>query len=119
MLGFEVEINGERSCLAGVAEFGVLTAILSWVRTPEMIAKEGAEAKKLELHVGGLTESNGGQAHVTWLNKDLLVGDEVRIRIVDTDHCDTPGRIEQVDPNADLKMRREYYERLKSEFESD
>ncbi|HZI88194.1 MAG TPA: hypothetical protein VFD48_15280 [Pyrinomonadaceae bacterium] len=72
MLRFEVEINGERSCLAGVAEFGVLTAILSWVKIPEMIAKEGEEARKLDLHVGGLTENNGGEAHVTWLNRDLL-----------------------------------------------
>jgi len=31
MRAFEVYINGERACLAGIGDDGVLTAIVSWV----------------------------------------------------------------------------------------
>lgn len=120
MIGFEVEINGQRTCLASVEEFGVLTAIASWVRTHAMVAEEGEQVKKLDLHVGGLKEgSDGSAAHITWLNKDLSVGDEIRMRIVNTDHFDEPAKIEAIDPHADLRRKREYYEQLKSEFEND
>ena len=120
MIGFEVEINGQRTCLASVDEFGVLTAIVSWVRTHAMVKEEGEQVKKLDLHVGGLKElSDGSAAHITWLNKDLSLGDEIRMRIVNTDHFDEPAKIEPIDQQADLKRKRVYYEQLKSEFEND
>ena len=117
MIGFEVEVNGERMCLAGVGDFGVLTTIISWVRTRATVSEEGEQVNKLELQVGGLKEADTGRAQITWLNKKLVPGDEIRIRIVNTDHVDEAARIEPIDPNADLKRKREYYERLKAEFE--
>lgn len=117
MIGFEVEVNGEKICLAGVGEFGVLTTIVSWVRTGAMVAEEGEQVNKLELHVGGLKEAGSASAHITWLNKNLVLDDEIKVRIVNTDHVDEAARIEPIDPDADLKNKREYYERLKAEFE--
>ena len=84
-----------------------------------MVAEEGEQVKKLDLHVGGLKEGDGGDVHITWLNKDLSLGDEIRMRIVNTDQFDEPAKIEPVDPAADLKRKREYYEQLRSEFEND
>jgi hypothetical protein len=98
MIGFEAEVNGEKTCLAGVGDFGVLTTIVSWVRTHAIVAKEGEGANKLDLHIGGLKEANTGDSHITWLNKNLVVGDEIRMRIVNTDHVDEAVRIEPIDP---------------------
>jgi hypothetical protein len=57
MLCFEVSLNGERLCTAGVGEYGVLSTILTWVwsRTEEVGSPEREERKrKPDLHVGGL-----------------------------------------------------------------
>jgi hypothetical protein len=118
MIAFEAEVNGVRACLSGVGEAGVLTAVLSWVKTHEMTAESGEQAGKLELQIGGLQQGDGEpDAHVTWLDSELAVGDEIRIRIVNASEIDEPLRIDRRDPEKELKKKREYYERLKKEFE--
>jgi hypothetical protein len=44
ILCFEVLINGTKVCTAGVGEFGLISAILSWVKcAPEECLDEGRE----------------------------------------------------------------------------
>ena len=86
MICFEVWVNGEKICLAGVGDSGVLDSIVGWG------GRQGRQLIKPNLHVGGLVNDE----HVRWTEKDhtLEVGDEVTIKIVEADAADEPVRKE-------------------------
>ena|ERR1700720_807373 len=91
MTCFQVEVNGERVCVAGLGEFGVLTATLSWVRNRHQSSTTTEAAAEIAFNVGGLTDSESRvDEFVDWVRKGLSVGDEVRITIVDVTDCDEP-----------------------------
>jgi hypothetical protein len=74
MRAFEVYINEERACLAGIGENGVLTAIVSWVSNDQ---------PQDRFEIGAL---NGlSRRHVSWGTFALNVGDEIRVKLVDVD----------------------------------
>ena len=79
MIAYEVSVNGERRCLAGVGARGVLSAILHWVN------HEGSESN---LRVGGLRSDLA--EHVTWLAQGLKVGDQVSVRVLEAEQVDSP-----------------------------
>jgi hypothetical protein len=79
MLAFEVSVNGQQLCVAAAKP--VLSAILSW--TP-------AEGMKADLNVGGISERGGVSEYVDWVNLDCPLGDEIVIRVIDTDSPDEP-----------------------------
>lgn len=81
LICFEVWVNGEKICLAGVGDSGVLNSII-----------HVAEPRKPDLHVGGLVNDE----HVRWTERMhfLEVGDEVTIKIVEADTADEPIRKE-------------------------
>ena len=82
MLAFEVSVNGDRLCTASAANHCVLSAVLSWARRkPEVI----------NFHVGGVA-ADDPKRHVDWTTPTIGVGDEVRIRVIDTDTFDPPDR---------------------------
>ena len=88
---FEVSVNGERLCIAGVKGFGVLGAILSWVkRNPERFPEtapssdlETWSAEELSLDVAG-SDGNDTQElkSLKWVDKLLKVGDVIEIKIL-------------------------------------
>lgn len=102
MMRFELIINGEKICVSGIKEFGVLTAILSWVkRNPELYDPENhgtfeewAE-EELTLRLGGL-ESNNPQIpkHVEWVRAALKAGDEIILRVLPPGEADLPKSME-------------------------
>ena len=78
MIAFEVLVNGEKLCTAGVGDKGVLTANIVGPKSPR-------------LRVGGLHN----EEHVLWISHrpmalELKVGDEVTVRIVETEVVDEP-----------------------------
>ena len=86
MIAFEVYINGQKRCTAGVGDIGVLSSLLSWRgRQPD---RSGyiPDAEYLALDIGGLNATS--DQHVRWIQQDIKVGDEIRIRIVETDKPD-------------------------------
>ena len=92
---FEVTINGEKVCIAGVGDDGVLTSIVSFVKSNSASNESGESQKNnsesLDLRVGGLTNREFGETeHLEWLHQDLAVGDEIVIRIIETSACDEP-----------------------------
>jgi hypothetical protein len=94
---FEVTINGEKVCTAGIGDDGVLTSILSLVATTqtasELTPESGNEtpSESLSLRVSGLASSTiGVNEAVEWLHRDLEVGDEIVIRITQAPDCDEP-----------------------------
>jgi hypothetical protein len=99
---FEISINGKRHCIAGQNAFGVLSAILSWVkRRPERFDPENRNmtledwtAEELRFDVGGIdNEDPDGSRQTSWNPKDGLVlkaGDEIVIRILPPGAYDEP-----------------------------
>ena len=116
MVAFEVKVNGKKVCTAGVADFGVLTTILTWVRrkaarTGQRARRHGAE-EELTLDVSGLN----GDEHLKWIASSLHVGDRVSIRVLDAKAVDVPTRRYHDDPQMVKKAKRRYYEQLKREY---
>jgi hypothetical protein len=103
MVAIEVEINGERYCLAGVPA-GVTSAFVNHVDIPA--EPNGARFPSTTLTVNGFhfhfhghshshtddtsSEGPGEQTAVHWrdVTRTLRPGDEVRLRIVETDSPD-------------------------------
>jgi hypothetical protein len=126
MLAFELFIDDERICLAGMEDWAVMSVIVSAVR-----ARDGGERPreaKLDVHVGGLSEddSDGVAHHARWARIDLTTGSRVSVNVVETDHPDPPVRRYRSDrevhesPFTDEEieeMEREDWLRLKAKFE--
>jgi hypothetical protein len=98
MRAFEVQLNGERLCTAGVGEDGALTAIVDHVRT--------SGRNELQLTVSGLVHSI--DEHVTWRSRRLRVGDEVTVKVVEAARVDTPRRRVRRDPEEERRVQEEY-----------
>ena len=77
---FEVSLNGERLCVAGVDGDGVLNAMVDRVK---INARDD-----LRLRVGALVSAT--EEHRIWTQAGLKVGDEVRVRILESDSVDEP-----------------------------
>jgi len=81
MRAFEVSVNGERLCSAGIGDDGVLTTIVSWLARPS--------GGSMHLEVGGLISQT--KEHVTWVRqKPLSLGDTVQVKIVEIEAADNP-----------------------------
>lgn len=86
---FEVTINGRKVCTAGIGDYGVLNTVLSFVGGKE--SSDQTPSESLELRVGGVATSTVGATEaVEWLQRDLAVGDEIVIRIIEASECDQP-----------------------------
>ncbi len=115
MIAFEVSINGKRMCTAGIADFGVLSAILSWARRRPENSRDGKNIEEeLTFEVGGLDSTDSAVSeHIKWLATPLQVGDTVSIRVIERDEVEAPGERRREDPDATAKAKRRYYEQLK------
>lgn len=109
MICFEMRINGKYVATGSVDDDGVMSADVTWV-TPNPTRPRPQE---LRARLGGILN----EAHVTWVEQDLQVGDEVTIRIVEADRRDDPIRSYRDNPAAGKESRRRLYEQLKREFE--
>lgn len=101
MRSFNVSLNGKKLCLAGVGERGVLSAIISWVA--------GDRGEDLFIEVGGLANDE----HIDWVKqKCLQVGDEIRVKIVESGPADEPVRRRGNHPAETLKAKKRYVRML-------
>lgn len=121
MIRFEVLVNKERLCVAGVHGMGVLSAVLFWIQRQSLqrAAELSLEDKDdLILEVAGLENFGHSELeHLKWIRRSLNPGDEVTIRILNGADFDPPLIRQQDDPVRDLEEKRRYYEMLKKEFE--
>lgn len=110
MTNFEVSLNGEKICLAGIpAQYSVLAVHTIRVR------RRGEEIETLDLNVSGLNSETSEQYR--WQTRDLRINDEIRIKIVDSDFPDQPDEIiPQESKDDSLKRKIEYFYRLKEEL---
>ncbi|HEX8494746.1 MAG TPA: ClpX C4-type zinc finger protein [Pyrinomonadaceae bacterium] len=71
-----------------MGQFGVLTTALSWVGTHEQASDN---AGWVHLHVGGLINSEDTDSEfVDWINRDLKIGDELKVSVVADIAADEP-----------------------------
>ena len=114
MLAFEICINGNNRCTAGISGPCVLTACLSWIlREPK--SRRG-KRKELKLGVGGLVSHS--DEDLEWLSRDVQPGDEVTIRIIEAANVDKPKkRLRLRATPAQIKLRKQaYIQRLAKEL---
>src|SRR5688572_29408248 len=102
MLCFEVRINNEGTCVAGGEHIAVLT----------LIATHVASESETELRVGGLVHRPNSDEQIERVQRSLKSGDEVVIRVVDTDNPSQPISRQVTDSDFVNKQKRKYYEQL-------
>ena len=94
---FEVTINGKKVCTAGVGDDGVLTSIITFVKRNDSSeetadTQANSDSASIDLRVGGLANRGPGVTEqVEWLHQNLVVGDEITIKIVEASECDEPN----------------------------
>ena len=108
MLCFELLINGVVVSTAAVDSDGVMSAIVNWVTANARMQR----AQELSVNLAGISGGN----YTTWLNRDLRVGDEVTIRIVERDAADDPTNVVRDNEERIREGKRRYFEELKKEF---
>jgi len=124
MIAFLVEIDGERTVLAGVEDWSILALHINAMRA-EAKPDEGDD---LHFSVGGLTLPDSGQQHYhfRWPRKDLKVGSVVKVTIVESESVDPPIKRYRSDAQVQenpfteeeiREMRYKDYLSLKAEFE--
>jgi hypothetical protein len=102
MIAFEIHLNGEKLCRAGIGDSGVLSAIVTW--SAATIAT-GARNEGLFLNMGGLVTPE--REHVSWIDqKPLAVGDGIQVSIVEADSVDEHQKRDPVD-DARLHQAKE------------
>jgi hypothetical protein len=106
MRAFEVYLNGKKLCRAGVDGDGVLSAIATSVVGPGRSA--------FSLNVGGLISS--ANEHLRWVNCKLRVGDEIRLKIAESDSVDKPKERYRNDPAEVARSQKKYVRRMAKQF---
>ena len=115
MIAFRVSLNGKELCTAGVRNFGVLSAIVTWVRRKPAHNRNGKTMKeKLTADIGGLDSKTN--EHLKWLSRRLRIGDRLAIEVVESEGGDRPKRRYRDDPKRVEQAKRRYFARLKKEF---
>jgi len=102
MLAFEIYLNDQKLCRAGIGNSGVLSAIVTWAAAT---MATGTRNESLFLNMGGLINPEGERA--SWINqKPLAIGDKIQINIVEADSVDEHQRRDPAD-DARLRQARE------------
>jgi hypothetical protein len=111
MICFDVSINGERACLAGKTGLEIMDCLLLYYSTHS----EGGE--NLQVSVAGM-DADKTQSH--WLeNRKLAVGDEITIRIVESESPDPISHEKRFDKQFVEDSERNYYEHMKAKYENE
>jgi len=114
MIAFEVSINGEYICTAGVEQIGSLSAITTWAKRSNPTSDE-----ELRFHLGGLVcDSKGNNIYLKWIDRNLQAGDEINIKIVQVSQVDKPISEKREEAGFIEEQERRYYEKLKQKYEN-
>jgi hypothetical protein len=85
---FEIYLNGRHLLTAGIGDVGVLATTITWAGRPAQPGPLGllsahTPGGSFDFHVGGLDPV--GDVHLDWSVPEIGVGDEITVRIVETD----------------------------------
>lgn len=99
MIAFEIYLNDQKLCRAGIGDSGVLSAIVNWSAAT---MATGTRNEGMFLNMGGLVTPEG--KHVSWINqRSLAVGDKIQVNIIEADSVDEHQRR---DPAEDARLRQ-------------
>jgi hypothetical protein len=112
MTAIEVHVNGKKQCIAGIARAGVVSAILSWVGRDDQ--HPDLPREDVSLRVGGLDSKR--DEHVDWLTKDMVVGDEIILRIVDVRKPDAPKKGSRRPVSDSRRRQKAHVRRMAKHF---
>jgi hypothetical protein len=98
MRAFDVHLNGKRLCIAGIGEEGVLTTTINQV--------VGRERDDLFAMIGGLIST--ADEHVKWRHLKLRVGNEIAVKIIETDRVDKPRKRYHTNSKEDERNSKAY-----------
>ena len=122
MICFEIHINDKRICTAGIdSEFGVLSSILTWVKRDlnefPFESRDKIQIEELTLDLSGhKSHGKNDYENIKWISKSLSVGDEIKIKIIESEIFDEPIEKNRSDPDFVEKQKRKYFEKLKQEY---
>jgi len=110
MICFDVEIDGEKVSRAGIGDFGVLAATVTWAMHRRQLSTGTDRSRKVRVSVGGMTNTgNNVDEMVHWMNEELTVGNEIKIKIIESDKADEPieRTIEDSGPRCQFCQKKE------------
>jgi hypothetical protein len=114
---FDVFVNDEKLCRAGVGDDGVLDTIVTWVKltgeAAEQARRSNAPVEETRLHVGGLSNDT----HQRWVQRMLTVGDRVTVEVASARSADAPSHSRKQNRKKDEERERRYFLRLKEKYE--
>jgi hypothetical protein len=126
MITFQVRLNGVLVTHAGAAAASVLSTILMATGKlgPGSTGTERApESAEVELRVGGMTAPLHGEPQmVSWLVRDVAVGDEISVHITESTAADEPqarepAAVREIEERAFFESARANYLRLRPKYE--
>ena len=86
MKAYEIHLNGQYLLTAGTGVKGILSTIVTWTT----VSPPAAPGGEFHFHVGGVDRETG--EHVDYSVPTLKVGDEVKIKIIETDQVTSEAR---------------------------
>ena len=86
MIALRFSLNGNKLCLAGLDEPGIITGFLNYMSGIHPDDRPGDHT--ITVRVAGLRRR--GDRHVVWAGSRLQVGDQVLVEIVETTRADRP-----------------------------
>jgi hypothetical protein len=111
VIALEISVNGKRLYTIGADDPGFVDA--------SVIRERKRDAPRIQIGLsahGANLPVDGEVEYLDWNGSSLKVGDEVTIRVVDTDAIDAPHQRRIHDAKRNEKRKREHYESLKREF---
>jgi hypothetical protein len=99
MIGFEFSVNGERLYTVGVGDIGRIIAQMEWTNgkiNPDVFVRNS-------IWVGARAHSPMLGKHRHWQCRELKLGDEVTIKVVETDSPDQPLPADQLPDYPDIR----------------
>ena len=112
MTAIEIHVNGKKQCVAGIACDGVVSAILSWIGRGDEHPKLPRE--DISLRVSGLDSKR--DEHMDWITRDMKVGDEIVLRVVDVQKSDAPKKKSRTPASETRRRQKAYVRRMAKQF---
>ena len=82
MTALEIQVNGKKVCVAGKEGLNILSAAVTWLKSHET----------WDFRVRGITDEQGYEEHLNWLDERFTVGDSITMTLVETDAPSEPQR---------------------------
>jgi hypothetical protein len=87
MIAYQICVNGKRVATAGLRQ-GVVSAIANWVFIPSDLSKDPDKDWHASFSLAALDDVTS--EHLKWCRHDFRIGDEISIKLVETDQIDEP-----------------------------